>query len=133
MQYDEFLSRVQEISKLDSQDDAEAFTRVILGTLGERIYRSRRDSLSAQLPDELKEMLGARTEPETTRKDVNRFSLEEFHNRVCARADIAYDRAVEVTGAVMAVLREAVTAGEWGNLQAELPGEYDQILQDLPS
>lgn len=133
MQYDEFLSRVQEIAKLDSQDDAEAFTRVILGTLGERIYRSRRDSLSAQLPGELKEMLGARTEPETTRKDVDRFPVQEFHNRVCARADIAYNRAVAVTGSVMAVLREAVTASEWADLQAELPGDYDQILQYLPS
>jgi uncharacterized protein (DUF2267 family) len=133
MQYDEFLSRVQEMAKLDSQDDADTFTRVILGTLGERIYRSRRDNLSAQLPKELKEMLGARTEPETTRKDVDRFSLEEFHNHVCARADIAYDRAVEVTGSVMAVLREAVTASEWADLQAELPGEYDQILQDMAS
>lgn len=133
MQYDEFLIRVQETAKLDSKDDAEELTRVILGTLGERIYRSRRDSLSAQLPAELKEMLGARTEPETTRKDVDRFSVEEFHNRVVARADIAYDRAVDVARSVMSVMREAVTAGEWVDLQAELPGEYDQILQNMPS
>lgn len=128
MQYDEFLSRVQEAANLDSQDQAVEFSRVVLGTLGERIYRSRRDSLSAQMPNELKEMLGARTEPETTRKEVDRFSVEEFHNRVCARADISYDRAVEVSGSVMAVLREAVTPREWEELQAELPGDYDHIL-----
>ena len=128
MQYEEFLNRVQEIGNLNSQEEAAALTRVILETLGERIYRTRRDRLSSQLPNELKKMLEARTEPETARKEVQRFMLEEFYNRVSARADIAYDQAVIGVGSVMTALREAVTPAEWQDLRAELPDEYDEIL-----
>ena len=53
--------------------------------LGERIYRTEQDKLAAQLPKELREYLSSRAQPETMRGDTDRYSLEEFYNRVSAR------------------------------------------------
>lgn len=128
MRYDEFLSQVESRAGLASQEEALNITRATLGTLGERIYRSQRADLTSQLPNELKSLLGARTEPETSRQEVDRFPLEEFYNRVVARADMGYPQAVRGVKAVMAVLREAITAGEWDDLRSELSDEYDKIL-----
>jgi len=128
MRYEEFLKRVQTQAKLGSQDEAVKLIHATLETLGERIYRSQRDGLAAQLPDELKSPLRARTEPENTRQEVERFALEEFYNRVSARTGLAYARTVTGVKTVMDVLREATASGEWDDLRARLPDEYDKIL-----
>lgn len=56
------------------------------------------------------------------------FALEEFYNRVTARAGAGYPAAVEQAKAVMATLREAIPAGEWQDLRQELPDEYEELL-----
>jgi uncharacterized protein (DUF2267 family) len=128
MKYDDFMNRVQDQAGIESKDEAIRLTRATLETLGERLYRSQRDDLTAQLPNELNGFLRARVFPETTPRDVDRFTLEEFYNRVNARAGLGYPRAVAGVKVVMAVLRQAIAAGEWEDLRSELPDEYAEIL-----
>jgi uncharacterized protein (DUF2267 family) len=53
MQFDDFIGRVQEQSRLDTRAEAIEITRAVLETLGERLDRKVRNGIEAQLPGEL--------------------------------------------------------------------------------
>ena len=130
MQYHEFMERVQEQADLDSHDAAAWITEVVLATLGERLYRTEAAELAAQLPKELKGHFFARQPPENTRQDTDRFQLEEFYNRISARADVNYSQAKKLAKVVVSVLQEAVTPGEWQNALSTLPPEYSELFDE---
>ncbi|MFH1147601.1 MAG: DUF2267 domain-containing protein [Pseudomonadota bacterium] len=125
MKYQEFLKRVKGEAGLESLEDAARITRVVIETLGERVSRTERHELAAQVPHELREYLSGRCE-----KD--RYMLEEFYDRVTARADIGYPNAVRQTLAVMKVLQEAVTPGELQDILGELPDQYAELFGREP-
>ena len=129
MRYDEFIQRVQARAGLDTEDEAASVTNAVLGTLGECLYRTERDKLAAELPKELKETLFLERDRENRRQDTERYRLEEFFNRVRARAEVGGRQTETCTRAVMAVLREAVSTGTMDEVQASLPGEYDALLK----
>jgi uncharacterized protein (DUF2267 family) len=131
MQYDEFIQRIQEYAGVDDSEQAVRVTEAVLGTLGERLYRTEQSQLAAQLPRGIREFLTAEQTQETTRGQVERYGLEEFYNRVSARADIGYPHAVKLARGVMGVLQEAVSAGEIEQIKQELPDEYDKLFQRL--
>lgn len=80
MQYREFIAAVAEQAGVQAPE-AEAASAAVLETLGGLIPRAERDNLAAQLPNELKSAF-------STERDSNAFELEEFYNRVSARADV---------------------------------------------
>lgn len=128
MQYDEFIDRIHERSRLRTRDDAERVTRAVLETLGERVDRAVWNGIVAQLPNELKEHVLARAE------GTDRYPLPEFYNRVGARAGLKYNDAAERTRQVFSVLRLALTEGEWDNLLGSLPrDEYGELFGEEDS
>jgi uncharacterized protein (DUF2267 family) len=129
MEYNEFISRVQKYAGLKSLDEAVQLTEAVLETLGERLYRTESTDLAAQLPKALKKFIFEKQPPEQNRNEVKRFSLEEFYNRVRARARIGYPDAIKQSKAVMSVLQEAVSAGELEDIKKELPREFHKLLQ----
>ena len=122
MQFDEFITQVQEQARLDTREEAITLTRAVLETIGERLDRKVRNGLEAQLPNELKEFLLARHE----RSD--QYDLEEFYTRIGARADLNYGEAAERTGQVLAVLRQAVPSGELEDMRGDLPPQYQGLF-----
>lgn len=128
MKYAEFIDQVSQDFSPGSEDEALRMTRATLETLGERIYRTARQNLAAQLPDQIKELLVARSEPEASMQDVDQFSMQEFHQRVSARAEMGYPRTLDGVKVVMQVMRQAVSPGIWEQLGNELSTDYDEIL-----
>ena len=128
MKYAEFIDQVREDFSPGSEDEALRMTRATLETLGERIYRTARQNLAAQLPDQIKQLLVARTEPEGSMQDVDQFPLQEFYHRVSARAEMGYPRTLDGVKIVMRVMRQAVSPGIWEQLGNELSADYDEIL-----
>jgi uncharacterized protein (DUF2267 family) len=122
MQFDEFIDRVQERTGLNSREDVEAVVRAVLETLGERLDRKVRNGVESQLPNELKEFLLTRAQ------NTDQYNIEEFFNRVGARADLTYQDATERTRQVLSVLRESISDGEIQDIRESLPGEYDILL-----
>ncbi|MFP4515228.1 MAG: DUF2267 domain-containing protein [Desulfovibrionales bacterium] len=120
MRYENFLEKVQERTEL-APDQAETVVRATLETLGERLHSTERDLLGAQLPKEMQGMLARR-------KQTDRYNLEEFYNRVSARADLGYPDAVNSARAVAMVLQEAVSEGEIRNMLSRLPAEYEELF-----
>jgi uncharacterized protein (DUF2267 family) len=128
MQFEQFIEQVKEEGKLSSRDDALRITEATLETLGERLYRTERVDLGAQLPGELKDFLFKRQEPEpTNRRHTDRYLLQEFFNRVGARAGTGYYDAAQRARAVMHVLRQAVSPGALDKALDGLPDEYREL------
>jgi uncharacterized protein (DUF2267 family) len=128
MDYDEFITLVQEKAGLAERGTAERAAQVTLATLGERIYRTEREHLAAQLPKELQVHLFTYASGETTRRDTDRYHLEEFYNRLTARAGIGYPHAIRQAQAVFAALQAAVTPPVLEQIFAQLPNEYKNLL-----
>lgn len=134
MRRDEFLEKVRDGAGLDDLEAADRLTGAVLTTLGERVRYREAKHLAAQLPKELKErLLQLREDPRIFRTTVPRFNLEEFYNRIRARAGCGYPMAVRGARAVAAVLRQAVAPGELSHILAELPPEYDELFGAPPS
>ena len=125
MKYNEFLSRVQQEAELNSPEEAETIARATLETLGERVSRTDRHNLGAQLPNEIKEILFKRDPGE-------KYTLEEFYSRIAARTGLRFKKAVHQTRAVGDVLREAVSEGELKYILRDLPDDYAEIFGKPP-
>jgi uncharacterized protein (DUF2267 family) len=128
MQYDEFIERVQREGELETTDEAFEAIEAVLSTLGERIYRTEQSDMASQLPRGISELLTSRQKPENTRGDVQRFTLEEFHNRVAARMNSRHPQALRLTQVVTGVLMDAVSPGQIEDIRKELPDDFGVLF-----
>ena len=121
MHYEEFVNRVKDKTGIDTYENAVQLVFATLQTLGERLSRTHRSHLAAQLPAELKHSL-------LSAQAAEGFKLEEFYNRVVARTSMGYPHVVTNTRKVMDVLKEAVSPGELQDNLAEIPEEYKELF-----
>ncbi len=128
MRYHEFIRHVRERMDLDSADDAATAIRATLSTLGECLYRTERRHLASQLPKEAAGFLDEHVDSEATRLPTGCFTLEEFYDRVAARADVSRRGGVERATAVVAVLNDVLPEGEWEHIVEELPEPYLELM-----
>lgn len=126
MLYEEFIKKVQDYAGLDNTDTAALVTRATLETISERLPRTHREHLAAQLPDELKQYLPRRPHMEY-------LLLEEFYRRVASRSDTSYQNGVKYAMAVARVLSEAVAPGELDDILSGLPDEYNELFGRKPA
>ncbi|MCW2685998.1 MAG: hypothetical protein JWR37_888 [Mycobacterium sp.] len=120
MQYEEFIDRVAESAGV-SRNEAEALTRATLATLAERITGGEARDLAAQLPIPLQNPLLGAEEP------AEAFTFEEFVRRTAERAGADPVVAEIAVDAVMATLREAVTPGEFDDVLSQLPEDFKRL------
>ena len=125
MNYALFIQKVQEYTGLANQEDAAKVTQAVLETMSERLSRTHREHLAAQLPGELKSYL-------PRRQHMVYLLLEEFYERVGNRADVSYQNAVKYATAVARVLREAIAPGELGDILSGFPEEYNELFGREP-
>jgi uncharacterized protein (DUF2267 family) len=125
MHYVDFVEKVRRAANIETTHDSQLAVEATLATFGERLTRTEKVELGAQLPKELKAFL-------IEMGDVERFSLEEFYNRVAARADLGRPDAVKRSRAVMMVLQEAVTEGLLKPIRQRLPAEYNELFGSEP-
>lgn len=124
MKHDEFIGQVQHRARLNSRGAAEHATRATLETLAERLAGGEADDLAAQLPPELGEYL--RGEGAALGE---RFSLDEFFQRVSLRERVDLPDAVFHARAVIEVLSLAVSKGEMDDVRAQLPAEFARLFE----
>ncbi len=126
MKYAEFIQKVKDYASLEKSEDAEKITRATLETLNERLSRTHREHLAAQLPEELKTYL-------PRRQHMEYLLLEEFYERIGNRANVSYQHAVKYSQAVAKVLIEAVAPGELEDILSGFPREYNELFGRKPS
>ena len=123
VQYEEFLSKVQDRIGPVGPDEARRTVTATLSTLSERINGGEAKDLAAQLPEELKEPI------QRSGEEAERFSFEEFLRRVGEREGVNTDAARDHASAVITVLREAVTGGQLDDIRGQLPQEFASLFQ----
>ena len=124
MKHDEFIGQVQHRARVSSRGNAEIATRATLETLAERLAGGEADDLASQLPRGIAEHLRSRLVGEG-----ERFSVEEFFQRVSRREGVDLPKAIYHARAVIAVLYEAVSPGEMADVHAQLPAEFVRLFE----
>ena len=121
MQYNEFIGHVQDRARLGTQGEAVRAVHATLETLGERIVEDEARHLASQLPQEIGAYL---RQADTT----DRFSLDEFFQRVAKREDVDLPDATHHARAVISVLTEAVTPNQIDDVRGQLPDEFGPLF-----
>ena len=122
MKYDAFIGSVARRAGMP-QEQAVALTHACLQTLAERITGGEAWDLAAELPKELRERM------RTSRGPAESFDLDEFHRRVAERSGMAAAAVQQAAPAVLAALREAVSAGEFQDVVAQLPRDFSRLVE----
>jgi uncharacterized protein (DUF2267 family) len=123
MQTQEFLGQVQNKAHLATLGEAMRATRATLETLAERLGPDDTRHLAAQLPHEIQIFLADAGLPMP-----ERFSLQEFLLRVCAREGIDLMQSTQHARAVIDVLTQAVAEGEAIDVLDRLPDDYRRLF-----
>jgi uncharacterized protein (DUF2267 family) len=119
--YADFLEAVGQRAGMPAAEAATVI-RATLTTLAERLSGGEARDLATQLPEEFRGYL---------HKEVDfaeQLDLVEFLNEIRAHAGVDDQRTAEGARAVLITLREAVSADELENLEAELPKDIRQLL-----
>lgn len=126
MHHDELIGQVQARAKLPSRGEAERAVRSTLETLGERLPEGLTDNLAAQLPQEIGEHL-RRTELLGGLGTGERFSRDEFVNRVAERSGAERPQAAYQARVIFEVMDEATTGGLMDRVRDALPDDVREL------
>lgn len=125
MKYAQLVEKVAERMGGTSLGQAESLTQATLLTLADRITGGEARDLAAQLPKELKPFLDKKQE------SAEGFDLNEFIRRVGLRAGVDRDTAHRGVEAVFQTLDAAVSTGEFQDIMAQLPKEFQNLVPTL--
>jgi len=127
MQNHEFLSEVQKRTAVKSSEEAVNITRIVLETLADHLAGNAPAKLAAQLPEEIGVLITAyKNDPDA---EGEGFGVGEFLRRTAERGALGdLDAAKSHAVAVLAVLREAISEGEFDKMRGTLPVEYDALF-----
>ena len=123
MEYEEIIEAIGREAGGLPPDVAERSAQAVLQTLAERLSRGEARHILAELPAELKPWV-------YTEADAEGFGIDEFLERVAKREGTDIETALQHARAVFATLAEAVDAGEWFDMIAELPAEYSGLIPE---
>jgi len=121
MKHTEMIQAVQARAGIDDRYEAERTLDAVLRALADRLTGKEAEDLFAQLPSQLRDTI-----PITVA--ANPMTPEEFVQRVARELQLPEDEARERVRAVFAVLREAVTRGEFEDVLSQLDAEYADLI-----
>jgi uncharacterized protein (DUF2267 family) len=125
MKDDELISAIRKNSDLDSPQDVEKAAHATLTVLGQRLAGGQPLHLGAQLPTSFAQDLAVVGEGE-------RFSLDEFYERVAREEGTGKDDARRHARAVMAGVKSAVDRNEYEKMLSQLPSDYADLVSTGP-
>jgi uncharacterized protein (DUF2267 family) len=121
MKFDEFVTEVADRAGV-SRDEAESLVRATLRTLAERLSGGEAEDLRAQLPKQLQPEL---IPPQEEAQGVG---VEEFARRVAERSGIDEADAGAGVVAVLSVIRDAVSPGEFDDVLSQLGRDFAELV-----
>ena len=123
MQTDEYITRVQRRADLDSTDEASRVTSTVLGIFGTLDLRGQLKDAASQLSQGIGPML-------TARETSQSFSASQFVSAVATELSIDEGAAEKAATAVLTTLREALSDGQFLDLNAVLPEEFHRFVTE---
>ncbi len=120
-----FYRTVMQTSGEQDRELATRATAAVFHALRDRLTPQEADQAQAQLPLELKEVLG---EGEPADRKPLKLSREEFYERVKVEAKLGATRDARwMTLAVFAALKDQLSPGEAGDVFAQLPKDLKEL------
>ena len=123
MQTDEYITRVQRRADLDSTDEASRVTSTVLGIFGTLDLRGQLKDAASQLSQGIGPML-------TARETSQSFSASQFVSAVATELSIDEGAAEKAATAVLTTLREALSDGQFLDVNAVLPEESHRFVTE---
>ena len=129
MQNHEFLSEVKDRIGVETSDEALSAARAVLQTLADHLAGNAPAKLAAQLPEEIGALITEyKSDPEA---EGEGFGVDEFVKRTAERGGTAdLETAKKHSIAVLAVMRQAISEGEFDKMRGTLPAEYDALFEN---
>ena len=129
MQNHEFLSEVQTRIGVATNDEATTAARAVLQTLADHLAGNAPAKLAAQLPEEIGALITEyKNDPDA---EGEGFGVDEFIKRTAERGGTAdLETAKKHSIAVLAVMRQAISEGEFDKMRGTLPVEYDALFEN---
>ncbi|HEX6552206.1 MAG TPA: DUF2267 domain-containing protein [Ktedonobacteraceae bacterium] len=132
MKYEEFIEQVRRRAHLSSEDEAKRATQATLETLAAYISWKERHDAASQLPKVIKDYMqqpflaaGKPPAPSPESSEI----VEDFYRRVSILEEVPLEAAREHARAVMSVLRDALSEGEFEDISDELaPALYNEFF-----
>ena len=125
MRFGEFVHEVADRTGM-SREEAESLVRATLRTLAERLSGGEAEDLRAQLPKQLQ------AELIPPQEEAQGFGVEEFARRVAARSGIDEADAGAGVVAVLSVIRDAVSPGEFDDVLSQLGRDFAELVEAAP-
>ena len=125
MKDDELISAIRKNSNLDKPQDVEKAVHATLSVLGQRLAGGQPLHLGAQLPKSFADDLAVTGQGE-------RFSLDEFYDRVARAEGVDKDDARRHARAVMAGVKSAVDRNEFEKMLSQLPSDFADLVSTGP-
>jgi uncharacterized protein (DUF2267 family) len=124
MNHHEFVGQVQARAQLPDLGAAEVATRATLETLAERIKGAEPQNAASQLPQGIAEYMD-----HAWSGIGERFSLDEFFQRISEREGADLPDATYHSRVVLEVLQEALSQGEVEDIRSQLPDEFNSLFE----
>ncbi len=129
MQYNEFIHEAKAKLGLDTADEVLNVSRAFLHTLTEHLAGNAADNLGAQLPAQLLDII-REISPEE-RDQGQRFTLEEFYERVADKAGVDAETGKRYTHDFMAIFGKMITKGEFDKIERTLSDDYAPLFAGI--
>jgi uncharacterized protein (DUF2267 family) len=121
----ELVRAVAERTMLSREESAD-ITRAVLEGLVGQLSEGEARRLVADLPGKLAEQLQA---PRRRRKGAHPAEVDDFISQVSERTGLTDEDARAGTGAVLAVLREALSEEDYSHIMGQLPAGYAALVE----
>lgn len=129
MTYDEFIDTIQADLPFEDREEVEELAMAVLNTFSELLYRTERDKLGAPLAKPLDRALHS-AQRQNNRRATDRFSVEEFLNRIEARTaqNFSREEAHNYTSVVFEALIQATGRNLFAKVVEKLPPDYGSLF-----
>ena len=126
MNYNEFLTQVGQRGGPTNHTHADAATKLVLATLGQRLTGREPRDLASQLPPELQSPLTEHVGAPEIGDD-----LDQFLHRISDREGYGCDteQALAHSRAVLSTIASFVSEGEIRDLRSQLPAGYTPMFE----
>jgi uncharacterized protein (DUF2267 family) len=124
MDHKGLIGAVAERTRLSREESAD-ITWAVLEGLADQLSEGEARRLAADLPDLAKQLQARRRR----KKEAHPVRLHDFITQVSERTGLTDEEARAGAGAVLAVLREALSEEEYRHLTGQLPAEYTRLVQ----
>jgi uncharacterized protein (DUF2267 family) len=124
MDHKGLIGAVAERTRLSREESAD-ITWAVLEGLADQLSEGEARRLAADLPDLAKQLQARRRR----KKEAHPVRLRDFVTQVSERTGLTDEEARAGAGAVLAVLRDALSEEEYRHLTGQLPAEYTRLVQ----